>query len=209
MTTMMNSTIARMCLVAALAAALPAVASAEPAAPVALVGARLGGIVPLDGLSPFASVGVELGVVLPAARRRLAIVVAVDYTQPTAAGTEMDPRVAGGSYTWAITERELAIMPLLVYRATGVKRFTPYVGVGPRLLLLESTVGDDGLPAFLDTTEVSTKVGVGVPIGAELRAGPGRVTGELLLQYGALDHVATGDSHTGAVSLAIGYRLLL
>ena len=205
----MSSTIVRPCLVAALVAAVPAAAIAEPAAPVALVGARLGGIVPLDGLSPFASVGVELGVVLPAAHRRLAIVLAVDYTQPTATGTEMDPRVAGGSYAWSLTERELAIMPLLIYRATAVKSFTPYAGIGPRILLLESTVGDDGAPAFLDTTEVSTKVGVGVPLGVELRAGPGRVTGELLLQYGALDHVATGDSHTGALSLALGYRVLL
>ena len=48
--TTMSSAFARTSLVAALVAgALPAAVSAEPVAPVALVGARLGGIVPLAG----------------------------------------------------------------------------------------------------------------------------------------------------------------
>lgn len=210
---MTTSTIVRLSLAASVLAGLaggaPQLATAEPAAAHALVGARVGGIAPLDGLSPFVSFGLEVGAVLPPLHRRLAIVVAADYTQPTATGTAMDPRVAGGSYTWKLTERELGLMAVIMYRATQVKRFTPYAGIGPRLLFLESTVGDNGPPTISATTEVSTKVGVGVPLGAELQLGPGRLTGELLLQYGALDHVATGSSHTGAVSLALGYRLLL
>ena len=210
---MTTTTLVRSFLVAAvvagLAGARPTIAVAEPVAAHALVGARVGGIAPLDGLSPFASFGLEVGAVLPPLHRRLAIVIAADYTQPTATGSAMDPRVAGGTFTWKLTERELGLMAVIMYRATQVKRVTPYAGIGPRALFLESTVGDDGLPVISDTTEVSTKVGVGVPLGAELRLGPGRLTAELLLQYGALDHVATGDSHTGAVSLAVGYRLLL
>jgi hypothetical protein len=204
------STLARATGVALLASAAAAVApggaAAEPATPHGYAGLRVGGIVPLGGLSPFAAFGVELGAVLPAMQRRLAIAIAVDYTQPTATGSEMDPRVAGGTYTWSLRERELAVMPLIVFRATQVKAFTPYVGIGPRVQFLESTVDDDGMPAFSPTTEVSTEVGVGVPIGGELRLGPGRLTAELLLQYGALDHVATGESHTGALGLTLGYR---
>ena len=181
-------------------------ARSAPADDAGFVGLKLGGIVPFAGLSPFPSAGVELGWVLPPLQRRLALVLAVDYTQPTASGTEMDPRVTGGSYTWSLTERELALMPALIYRATMVTRFTPYAGIGPRILFLQSTIGDDGAPAFSDTTEVSTKIGVGVPLGAEIRLGPGRLLVELLLQYGALDHVATGDSHTGAAGLSVGYR---
>ncbi len=209
---MTTTTLARSLLAATVLAGLagaPQLAVAEPAAAHALVGARVGAIAPLDGLSPFASFGLEVGAVLPPMHRRLAIVIAADYTQPTATGTAMDPRVAGGSYTWKLTERELGLMAVILYRATQVKRVTPYAGIGPRVLFLESTVGDHGLPVIAHTTEVSTKVGVGVPLGAELKLGPGRLTGELLLQYGALDHVATGASHTGAVSLAVGYRLLL
>ena len=76
------------------------------------------------------------------------------------------------------------------------------------MLFLQSTVDDNGMPVFSPTKEVSTKVGVGVPIGVELRLGPGRLTGELFFQYGPLDHVATGDSHTAAAGLAVGYRAL-
>lgn len=204
MTTMKRT----LCLVSFLLAAAATPAGAEPAQAHGYAGVKLGGIVPLDGLSPFVSFGVEVAWVLPPVERRLAIAVAVDYTQPSASGTEMDPRVAGGTYTWSLTERELAVMPLLVFRASPAKAFTPYAGIGPRVLFLQSTVDDDGAPMFSPTEEVSTEVGVGVPLGAELRLGPGRLTGELLLQYGALDHVATGDSHTGAAGLSVGYRAL-
>ncbi len=187
-------------------AAAPPGSAAEPARPRGFVGARVGGVAPLDGLSPFASLGVELGAILPVAHRRLAVAVALDYTRPTASGSAMDPRVAGGRYTWSLVEQELAVMPLVLFRPRPVARFSPYVGIGPRVLFLRSTVDDDGAPAFAATTEVSTEVGVGVPLGAELRLGPGRLTAELLLQYGALDHVATGDSHTGAAGLSVGYR---
>lgn len=191
------------------ALAAPAVAGAESDGARLLVGARVGGIVPLAGLSPFVAGGVEVGYVLPIGHRRLAVALAVDYTQPTASGREMDPRVAGGSYGWHLTEQELGVMPLLLYRVTGRGALVPYLGVGPRLLLARSTVTSDGAPGFGDTVEESTEIGVGLPIGAELRLGPGRLTGELLLQYGALDHTATGDSHSGASTLALGYRVFL
>lgn len=188
---------------------LGGIAQAEPATPHGYVGAKLGGIAPLDGLSPFASVGVEVGYVLPAADHHIAVGLVVDYTQPTARGTEMDPRVTGGTYTWQLTEQELGVMPIVLYRARPMGAITPYAGLGPRLLFTRSTVEDDGAPTIEATEEVSTEFGFGVPVGGELRLGPGRLTGELLLQYGTLDHTATGDTHAGAISLAIGYRMIL
>lgn len=174
-----------------------------------LVGAKLGGIVPLDGLSPFAHVGFELGYVLPPMKRQLVIVLAVDYTQPTTTNEETDPRVMGGTYTWTLTEQELGVMATLVFRATSVKPLVPYGGIGPRILFARSKVQDNGAPMISTTKEQSTRVGVGIPLGAELRLGPGRAIGEILLQYGTLDHTATGNAHTGAVTLALGYRLVL
>ncbi len=172
-----------------------------------LASAKLGGFVPFDGLSPFVSFGVEIGYALPVLDGRLAILLVVDYTEPTKTGTESDPRVTGGTYTWKLTEQELGIMPILEYRLLGMKPVVPYVGIGPRMLLARSTVRDNGSPTIMETHEQSTAWGVGVPVGAELPAGPGRVIGELLLQYGSLNHVATGDANTGAASLSVGYRI--
>ena len=173
-----------------------------------LASLKVGGIVPFDGLSPFVAFGVEVGYVTPVADRRLAIVLDVDYTQPTKTGSESDPRVMGGTYTWRLTEQELAIMPAVVYRLTSMSPIVPYAGIGPRVLLTRSTVRDNGAPAIMETHEQSTRVGVGIPLGAELRLGPGRAIGELLVQYGTLNHVATGDANTGAVSVSVGYRML-
>lgn len=176
-----------------------------------LLGAKVGGIAPFDGLSPFVAFGIELGVTLPPLDHRLAIVLEIDYTQPTTTGTETDPRVMGGTYTWKLTEQELAVMPVLLFRMTGMagRSITPFVGIGPRMLFARSTVRDNGMPTIAETHEQSTRIGVGVPLGAELAAGPGRLIGELLVQYGTLNHVATGDANTGALSLFLGYRMLL
>ena len=87
----------------------------------------------------------------------------------------------------------------------------------PGLYFLESTVkGDAGGVTIKDTTEQSTKLGFGVPLGVQYNLGPGGLTAELLLEYGPLDHTATGgrrpatgDSNTGSASLLVGYRFLL
>lgn len=195
-------------LIASLVLVLGATAHADEPDTTAFAAAKVGGIAPFDGLSPFVSVGVEVGYVIPAVDHRLAIVLDVDYTQPTTTGTEMDPRVTGGSYTWKLTEQELGIMPVLVYRLTGMKPVVPYAGIGPRVLLAKSTVQDNGAPSIMQTHEQSTRFGVGVPVGAELPLGPGAAIGEVLFQYGTLNHVATGDANTGALSLSVGYRMM-
>jgi opacity protein-like surface antigen len=176
-----------------------------------LAGAKVGGIFSFGGLSPFVLGGVEVGYVAPWLHRSFAVTVNLDYTAPSKSGAESDPRImTGGKYPWHLTEQELNLMPVVMYRMTFLGRVTPYVGVGPRIYFLKSTVrSGEGMPTFQETTEKSSKVGVGVPLGAEIGVGPGGFTAELLFQYGTLDHTATGASNTGAASISVGYRFLL
>lgn len=176
-----------------------------------LLGGKFGGIIPFGGLSPFVTGGIEAGYVFPWMNRSFAAALDVDYTAPKSDGSHDDVRLLGaGKYDWKLTEQQLAIMPIFLYRFTKLGRLVPYGGIGPRFLMLRSTVkGTVGANTISETTEQSTRIGVGVPLGVEYALGPGALLGELLLQYGGLDHTATGDTNTGAVNIFLGYRFLL
>lgn len=179
--------------------------SADHARSGVLIGAKVGGILPFSKLGPNVSVGIELGY----AFGNFAVALDVDYTAPKASGSETDPRVTGSAYSWHLTEQELNVMPVFLYRLP-LGALTPFAGIGPRLYLLKSTVrSNTGTPSFQETTEKSTKFGFGVPLGVELKLGPGAAIAEVLLQYGGLDHTATGASNTGSATLSLGYRIVL
>jgi opacity protein-like surface antigen len=176
-----------------------------------LLGAKVGGLVPFGGLSPNARVGLEAGYVFSFCNGCFGAALDVDFAAPKAHGSNPDdPRVMGGSYNWHLTEQELSFMPVVMYRLTSLKVLTPYAGIGPRVFLLRSTVkGDANGSAIAETTEQSTKVGIGIPVGVELPLGPGGLVAELLFEYGSLDHRATGTTNTGGLNLMVGYRFLL
>src|SRR5262249_43940111 len=125
--------------------------------------------------------------------------------------TATPERVAGNTYDWELRQKELVLQPTFLYRFTWLTdAVVPFVGIGPRMYLLESVVrGSSGGQTFQDTKETSTKFGFGIPVGAELPLGPGGLMAELLFQWGPLDHRATGDTHLAAMSLFLGYRALL
>jgi outer membrane protein with beta-barrel domain len=155
-------------------------------------------------------VGLEVGYVLPVLKHHLAVTVDGQLTAPEASGSATDARLdaAGGSYTWHLSQREVILGATLVYRHP-IGRLTPYVGVGPRLFLLDSRVtGNAGSAAIAQSSETSTKVGAGIPVGAGFRVGPGDCFAELQLNIAAIDHRTTGDTNTGSLSLAAGYRFL-
>jgi opacity protein-like surface antigen len=214
-------------LAASLLTAAPAIARAQPAptpdqpaaAPAAksdrgafVAGGKVGGAFSWAGLSPFVVGGIEVGYVLPFLNRSFGILVDLDYTAPSKSGTDPDPRVmSGGKYNWHLTQQELNLMPVVMWRMTFIKaRVTPFIGIGPRFFFLKSTVrSGEGTPMFQETTEQSTKVGFGIPLGVEIALGPGGILVEPLIQYGVLDHTSTGASSTGAVNVSVGYRFLL
>jgi Outer membrane protein beta-barrel domain len=177
-----------------------------------LVAPKLGVLLPYGFSSLGASylVGIEIGYALPVLAHRLAVTIDGALSSPEASGTTTDARLdaSGGSYAWHLSQREVILGATLVYRHP-IGRLTPYAGVGPRLFLLDSRVtGTAGSAAIAQSSETSTKVGAGIPVGVGFRVGPGDFFAELRLDIAALDHRTTGDSNTGSLSLAAGYRFI-
>ena len=176
-----------------------------------ILGAKAGGLVAFSGLSPNVRASLELGYVLPWANRSFAAVLDVGFAAPKTDGTQHDdPRVPGASYNWHVTEQELTIMPTLVYRLTAMGKLVPYAGIGSRIYMLQTTVrGDAAGASIAETQERSTKLGLGIPLGVQYQLGPGALLAEVLIEYGPLDHTATGETNTGGASLLVGYRFML
>lgn len=219
----------RACVVAAIAAATlllaPSARADDAPAPAdrlqgrkgALLGARVGGLLPLAGLSAGPSVGVDAGWVLPWMQHRFAAVLSLDYAAVGAEGTGpdagLDPRLgaSGAAFAWKLREQRLTLAPTAVVRLpTLAGKLTPTVGLGPRIIFVRSTVeGSVADSAIAPTREQSTRVGVGLPLGVGWALGPGEITGEVLLQWASIDHQTTGSSNLGLASLTVGYRFLL
>jgi opacity protein-like surface antigen len=175
-----------------------------------LLGGKVGGIVPINGFGPFLVGGIELGYVFPGTGRSMAALLDVSYAVPRTDGSESDARVASGEYTWEVTQKQLTLMPTFMYRFTTLGDLVPFVGIGPRLYFIQ-TVGEgkSGGETLLETSEQSTRFGLGIPGGVEYALGPGALVGELLLEWGPMDHRITGDTHLGAINILVGYRAYL
>jgi opacity protein-like surface antigen len=189
-----------------------------------VIGVKVGGLFSeaFSKLGPSFLVEVETGYVLPRLKRSFAILIDAGYTQPTASGdpgsmgsaVPADPRVAanGGAYHWDLTQRELTFGLTIMYRLTLIRDWVaPYVGIGPRLWLLETTVsGNAGANnPISESTEQSTKVGLSVPIGVDFKLGPGRIFGEMQILWAPIDHRITGEASVGSITVGAGYRLFL
>jgi opacity protein-like surface antigen len=182
-----------------------------------LLGLKAGGLFPeaFSPLGPSFLVDVEAGYVMPWLRRSFAVILDVGFTMPTASGTQTDPRVdvSGNGYSWDLTQRELVFGLTAMYRVPYLLdgRLGPYVGIGPRLWLLQTkVVGQAGAGNNInESTEQSTKVGLSVPIGLDYALGPGRLFGEVQILWAPIDHRITGDSSVGSFTVDVGYRLLL
>ena len=102
----------------------------------------------------------------------------------------MDPRIPGGSATYAIRETEVVVGFTAAYRLLPVERtLVPWLGAGPVLHLLETSETTAIAPG--DNTATSTELGVELLVGADYRLGPGSLVGDLRMVYSKLDHVLT------------------
>lgn len=176
-----------------------------------LVAAKVGGLFaePFSKLGASYLVDVEVGYALPVWKHRLAVALDGAYTAPEASGSGADAQVQSGMYSWHLQQRQGILGVSLFYRHP-LGRVTPYLGVGPRLFLLQSEIdGASGGATIHQSSEVSTKVGVGVPLGVGVRLGPGDLFVEASLLWAPIDHQITGDSSTGAITASLGYRFVL
>ena len=176
-----------------------------------LVAGKVGGIVPFNGLGPFVIGGIELGWIFSGTEQRMAALLDVSFTAPSADGNEEDARLmyddASGQYDWEITQKQLVLQPTFLYRLTGPSAFVPFAGLGPRVYFLETVSrGSANSEKILESEEQSTKFGVGLPLGVEYTLGPGGLMAQLLLEWGPLDHRITGDTSLLAANLFLGYR---
>jgi hypothetical protein len=170
------------------------------------IAASVGVTVPTSELGPMVVGGLELDLALPVLDRRLVLALAATLTRPSVSGSGTDPRV-GGAYDYDLAVTELKLSLDVIYRLFPADRsFVPYLGVGPVLHLLKTTESTTLAPG--DNTEQGTAVGVEGLLGADLRLGPGMLLGELRYVYSKLDHLWTGDSNVGNVTISIGYRLV-
>lgn len=173
--------------------------------------------------------GLQTGLVLPQVQSELGTAVGIEleagyrvwknlspfltlgYSQPSVEGDSSDPRLTGDGYMTETTQRELTVTLGAFWRFLPAgSRLNGYAGLGARAWLLEtSTEGTSGGESFLENSETSTRYGAAVMGGGEFLLGPGALVGELDVGGSDLPHVITGDVATTAISLTVGYRLLL
>lgn len=154
----------------------------------------------------------ELGYNLPVWGRRLEPHFTVAYTPPHASGSVADTRLPnGGEFGWEITEDELTLgLGLLVRFLELGSPVNGYAALGPQVVFLRTSVdGDAGGEAFGENTEDDVKVGLYGALGVELVLGPGAAFFQVGLAWSDLNGRVTGDSNTGNLSPALGYRLML
>lgn len=202
----------------AVAALLPTVAAAQPAAESTAsvetsrswmvgIAPRVGLTIPTSKLGPMVVGGLEVDYVLPVGGGHVVVAADVSLTRPSSDGSVTDSRIGGeGSYDIDTTELKIGLGG--VYRIFGFDRaLVPFVGGGPILHMLKTTETTSFAPG--ENTSQNTELGFELLGGADYRLGPGFVLGEVRFLYSDLDQLFTGNSNAGNVAISVGYRVAL
>jgi hypothetical protein len=145
---------------------------------------------PLRRARPNITSGTENRVVLPDGFTGASRSVDLDPRRPQASGSgDRSTHRDGWQYTWHLTEQELNLMPVVMYRLTSLGRVTPFVGVGPRFYFLRSTVRSTRFAHVQGRRPGSPrKVGFGVPLGVR-SARPRRPAGRAVASSSTEDSI--------------------
>jgi len=184
-----------------------------------VLGAKVGG-----GLGkPFSDFGatpvfeLELGYMLPLGApvgHGLEVFLTGQYAQPGLDGTaaEADPRLPGSAPpSYEVTQQALSLALGGLYRLdVGTDLLMPYGGLGARMYLLDTKVkGSVAGQSFGDNEETQTAFGLVLLGGIDVFVGPGALLAELSFGWAKLDGFVMRDTNMGALSLAVGYRVML
>jgi len=185
-----------------------AAAAASPRTPWKLaVTPRFGVTIPTSKLGAFVIGGVQIDYVPAVVSHRLMLGLDLSLTRPSYDGTVMDPRIPGGSATYAIHETEMVVGFTAAYRLLPIdSALVPWLGGGPVLHVLETNETTALAPG--ENTATSTELGLELFVGADYRVGPGYLVGDLRMVYSKLDHVLTGSTNAGKLAVEAGYRFV-
>jgi hypothetical protein len=216
-------------LIAALVATPSALAHAQdsddhadnPLASRADVGLVVGGKVGAGIGKPFSEFGatpvfeLELGYMLPLGDpigRSIELFVTGQFTQPGIDGKgKPDSRLPGdGILHYDVTQQELALSLGALYRFDlHNKLLMPYGGLGGRMYMLKTKVkASAGGQDYGANDETQTKFGLVLLGGVDIFVGPGALLAELSFGWASLDGYVLRNTNLGALSLAVGYRLM-
>lgn len=156
----------------------------------------------------------ELGYMLPPLHRAIEIFVIGQYAQPGIDGEskEPDPRLPGAEpLQYDVTQQWLALSLGALYRIdVGTDVVMPYGGLGARMYMLRTKVkGSVAGESFGENEETQSDFGLVLLGGVDIFLGPGALLAELSFGWAKLDGFVMRDTNLGALSLSVGYRVML
>lgn len=146
--------------------------------------------------------------------RSLEIFLIGQYAQPGLDGSaaEADPRLAGGEpFSYDVTQQMLSFSLGALFRFdVGSELLMPYGGLGGRLYLLDTEVKGQLMGQPLgESSEKQSAFGLVLLGGLDVFIGPGALLAELSFGWAPIDGYVVRDTSLGALSLAVGYRVML
>jgi hypothetical protein len=144
----------------------------------------------------------------------LEIFLAGQYAQPGLDGSadEADPRVPGSEpFSYEVTQQMVTMSLGALWRFDiSSDLVMPYGGLGARMYLLNTHAkGSVGGEAFSESNETQNAFGLVLLGGVDIFVGPGALLAELSFGWAGLDGYIMRDTNLGALSLAVGYRVVL
>lgn len=129
--------------------------------------------------------------------------------QPSYRLESSDPRLESGSYSSTLRVLALQSSVGLSYLFRGAGPLVPYLGAGPQVHFVRSSVEGEAESAFGRSEETSTAVGALLFGGVGFKLGPGLLQGELRTSLAPIEQRVTGAAMLGGLTVLLGYGLMI